>query len=101
VRALVAGVAAALLLPGCTLFHHRRGPGACREPQFNGSALTLPPLKAPPGLNAPNTSAGVKIPALNATDTPRPRNAPCLDVPPKYVPETPTPPVRRPAQPSP
>ncbi len=93
-------VAIPLLLPGCVLFHHRgRDPVGCRQGPFNGNAQTLPPLKAPPGLNAPNTSNGVRIPALDAQATPTAPKAPCLDFPPKYVPEAPTPPVRRTLQP--
>lgn len=94
--ALLGCVAVAALLPGCALFHHgKHNEVGCRQAPFRGNAQTLPPLKAPPGLNPPNTTTGVRIPALEAQDSPRPRNAPCLDYPPKYVPEAPTPPVRR------
>jgi uncharacterized lipoprotein len=98
--ALAGCVTVVLLLPGCVLFHHgHRNDVGCRQAPFNGNAQTLPPLKAPPGLNAPSATTAVKIPTLDAQAAPRPRTAPCLDFPPKYVPETPTPPVRRVPQP--
>jgi hypothetical protein len=99
--ALLGCLAAALLSPGCAIFHHRQhNDVGCRRPDFNAPTQTLPPLKAPPGLNTPDTSAGVRIPALDAPAPARSRAAPCLDWPPKYAPEAPTPPVRRLAQPT-
>jgi hypothetical protein len=60
-------------------------------------AQNLAPLGAPPGLNTPNTSGGVRVPAASsaAAAPVRARNAPCLDWPPTYVSEPPVPPTRR------
>lgn len=94
--ALLGCLAAALLLPGCALFHHKQhNDVGCRRPYFTGNAQTLAPLKPPPGLSAPDTASEVKIPALATPVPSRPRSAPCLDWPPKYVPEPITPPIRR------
>ncbi len=94
--ALLACLAATLLLPGCSLFHHRQhNDVGCRKPYFTGNAQTLASLKAPPGLTLPNTAGGVKIPTLDTPVPARARSAPCLYWPPNYVPELPTPPIRR------
>ncbi len=85
-----------LLLSGCA--HHRGNDVACRRPEFTGAAQNLPPLHAPAGLNSPNTSGGVHIPALNEPAPALARNAPCLDWPPTYVSEPPIPPTRRTTQ---
>ena len=74
----------ALLLPGCALFHHHRNPNACYEPPFTGDTATRAPLKVPEGLSAPDTAGAVKVPALTVAAAPRPKNAPCLDMPPPY-----------------
>jgi uncharacterized lipoprotein len=48
-------------------------------------AQELPPLKAPPGLEAPNTRNALKVPPLNTPERVRGRDEPCLDVPPPYT----------------
>lgn len=85
---------ALLLLGGCV---HHRGDLECREPPFAGNAQSLAPLRAPPGLNAPDTAGGVRIPVLSGSEPLQARNSPCLDWPPKYVSEPPIPPTRRPS----
>jgi len=47
-------------------------------------AKDLPPLKAPPGLEAPNTRNGLKVPPLNTPERIRGKNEPCLDIPPPF-----------------
>jgi uncharacterized lipoprotein len=47
-------------------------------------AAELPPLKAPEGLEAPNTRNALKVPPLNTPERMRGRDEPCLDVPPPY-----------------
>ena len=47
-------------------------------------AQEVPPLKAPPGLEAPNTRNALKVPPLNTPERVRGRDEPCLDVPPPY-----------------
>ena len=57
----------ALLLPGCHMF----GSSAkeCNKPGTYTSAQSIPPLKTPPGLDAPDTHAALKIPELNEAFT--------------------------------
>jgi uncharacterized lipoprotein len=51
------------------------------------SAQELPPLKAPPGLESPNTRNALKVPPLNTPERTRGRDEPCLDVPPPFTTE--------------
>jgi uncharacterized lipoprotein len=48
-------------------------------------AQELPPLKAPPGLESPDTRNTLKVPALNSPERVRGRDEPCLDAPPPFV----------------
>jgi uncharacterized lipoprotein len=48
-------------------------------------AKELPPLKAPPGLDTPNTRNALKVPPLNTPERIRGKNEPCLDAPPPYT----------------
>jgi hypothetical protein len=54
-------------------------------------AQEVPPLKAPPGLEAPNTRNALKVPPLNTPERMRGRDEPCLDEPPPYSTAKPTP----------
>ena len=55
-------------------------------------AREMPPLKAPPGLEAPNTRNALKVPPLNTPERVRGKNEPCLDIPPPFTsPKTDTP----------
>lgn len=85
-----------LLLSGCVHLHRHPNDVGCRRPDFNLPAQELPPLRAPSDLTAPSTAGGVHIPALNQPAPVRAKTAPCLDYPPTYVSEPPTPPTRRP-----
>jgi hypothetical protein len=77
-----------LLLPplvgGCHLF---RGASAkaCHSPHPYQKAQTVPPLKIPGGLDAPDTTNALRLPTL-ADPGPAPRSGkqPCLDEPPPY-----------------
>lgn len=65
-------------------------------------AREMPPLKAPDGLENPDTRNALKVPSLNAPERTRGRDEPCLDTPPAF--ETtktaaPPPPVAPPAKP--
>jgi uncharacterized lipoprotein len=51
-------------------------------------AKELPPLKAPPGLEAPDTRNALKVPELKTPERPRGRDEACLDTPPPFA--TPT-----------
>ncbi|HXS27642.1 MAG TPA: hypothetical protein VN730_08265 [Steroidobacteraceae bacterium] len=80
-----AGIAvAAVALAGC----HRgilRG-HSCNKPQPYASAQSIPPLKLPPGIDAPDTHAALTIPPLNEpAPPPRSPREPCLDEPPPFT----------------
>jgi uncharacterized lipoprotein len=47
-------------------------------------AAEMPPLQAPPGLDAPNTRNALKVPPLNSPERKRGKNEPCLDLPPPF-----------------
>lgn len=97
-RAAAGALLSCLLLSGCIHFHRHPNDVGCRRPEFSDAAPSLPALKPAPGLNAPNTAGGIRIPALNTPQPVRAKTAPCLDWPPTYVSEPPVPPTRRPAQ---
>jgi hypothetical protein len=44
----------------------------------------MPPLKAPAGLETPDTRNALRVPVLNTPERPRGRNEPCLDAPPPF-----------------
>lgn len=48
-------------------------------------AQEVPPLQAPPGLEAPNTRNVLKVPPLNTPERQRGKDEPCLDAPPPFV----------------
>lgn len=47
-------------------------------------AAEMPPLKAPAGLETPNTRNALKVPPLNTPERVRGKNEPCLDIPPPF-----------------
>jgi uncharacterized lipoprotein len=47
-------------------------------------AQEMPPLQAPPGLDAPNTRNALKVPPLNTPERVRGKDEPCLDIPPPF-----------------
>lgn len=58
---------------------------ACNKPQPYESAASVPPLRLPPGIDAPDTHASLVIPPLNEpAPPPRSLREPCLDEPPPY-----------------
>lgn len=68
--------------------------GSCNDPVSYQSAQTVAPLKIPPGLQAPDNSNALRIPALNEPEPPpRDRKEGCLDSPPPFTtPKAPPPP---------
>lgn len=48
-------------------------------------AREMPPLQAPPGLDAPNTRNALKVPPLNTPERIRGKDEPCLDIPPPFA----------------
>ena len=47
-------------------------------------AKEMPPLQAPPGLEAPNTRNALKVPPLTTPERVRGRDEACLDAPPPF-----------------
>ena len=62
---------------------------SCAKPEDFANVEDKPPLKIPPGFDAPDTRAALTIPPLETPETPRPADAPCLDSPPKFNPAPP------------
>jgi uncharacterized lipoprotein len=53
-------------------------------------AKEMPPLKAPPGLQDPDTRNALRVPPLDTPERIRGKNEPCLDAPPPFAsPKTP------------
>ena len=72
------------LVDGCHMF---RGASAkaCHSPQPYQKAQSVPPLKIPAGLDAPDTTNALRLPALNEPQPPaRKGQEPCLDEPPPF-----------------
>jgi uncharacterized lipoprotein len=47
-------------------------------------AREMPPLQAPPGLDAPDTRNALKVPPLTSPERTRAKDEPCLDAPPPF-----------------
>ncbi len=77
----VASVLILALLPGCKT----RGQTCKQDNKDYVGARELPPLKAPPNLEAPDTRNSLKVPPLNTPERARGKNEPCLDVPPPFA----------------
>lgn len=78
-------LAAALLVGGCgTMFST-----SCAKPEDFANVEDKPPLKIPPGFDAPDTRSALTIPPLETPEAPRPADSPCLDTPPKFNPAPP------------
>jgi uncharacterized lipoprotein len=66
---------------------------SCHRPQAYLGAHSVAPLKIPTGLDAPETSNALRIPALNEPAPPaRKGKDPCLDQPPPFKVQKPAPP---------
>jgi uncharacterized lipoprotein len=78
---LFASVLVLLVLPGCK----HRGATCKQDNKDYVGAKELPPLKAPPGLDAPDTRNALKLPPLDTPERVRAKSEPCLDVPPPFA----------------
>jgi len=72
---LALGVGALLLAGGCKSL-------SCANPDSYGQAREVPKLKMPVGLDGPDTTQALAIPALNEPEVPRPAGGACLEDPP-------------------
>jgi len=74
-------LAALLALNGCHYFHSM----SCHGGQPYQNAKSEPPLKIPPGLEAPDTTGALRLPRLSEPPPPaRKGKDPCLDEPPPF-----------------
>ena len=81
---LLTAVVSTSLFAGC-----KAGKVSCRQSNKDYvDAKEMPPLKAPPGLEAPDTRNSLKVPDLNTPERVRGREEACLDTPPPFA--TPT-----------
>ena len=83
---LLACGALCLTLAGCHLMHPFRNMAyACHKRQPYMGQTSVPPLVIPAGLDAPDTTNALHLPALNGpAPPPRKGREPCLDAPPPY-----------------
>jgi len=78
---LVIGLLAVASLAGC-----KSQMESCHQSNKDyAGAKEMPPLKAPPGLEAPNTRNALKVPPLDTPERIRGKNEPCLDIPPPFA----------------
>jgi uncharacterized lipoprotein len=78
---LVTSVLALAVLPGCKT----RGTSCKQDNKDYVGAREMPPLKAPPELQAPDTRNALKIPPLDTPERVRSKSEPCLDIPPPFA----------------
>ena len=72
---------------GCASLHHGKTKSEkphCPEPPLTGDVKNMPPLRVPPGLDAPDTRNAVKIPPLPEPLVARAPTEPCLSAPPSF-----------------
>ena len=78
---LIASVLALALLPGC-----KSRTASCKQDNKDYvGAKEMPPLKAPPELQPPDTRNALKVPPLNTPERVRAKTEPCLDAPPPFA----------------
>jgi uncharacterized lipoprotein len=87
----LASVLALAALSGC-----KSKSASCHQSNKEyAGAQELPPLKAPPNLDPPNTRNALKVPPLDTPERIRGKDEPCLDIPPPFAnpkgPDTPKP----------
>lgn len=77
---LLSALMAVSVLSGCG----KRMVSCKQDNRDYAGAEEMPPLKAPPGLEAPDTRNALKVPPLNTPERVRGRDEPCLDQPPPF-----------------
>lgn len=91
-----------MVIPGKDRFNHEpKVVIACKQDNKDYvGAKEMPPLKAPEGLEAPDTRNALKIPPLNTAERARSSDQPCLDTPPPFsATKSAAPPAPAPASP--
>lgn len=81
----IAGLAVLLFpLSGCHLVRAINS-SSCRDTQGYMKQVSVPPLQIPAGLDVPDTTNALRLPALNEpAPPPRRSKDPCLDRPPPF-----------------
>ena len=81
----IAGIFALSILIAAGLAGCKTKAESCKQSNKDyAGAREMPPLKAPPGLDAPDTRNSLKVPPLDAPERIRGKNEPCLDMPPPF-----------------
>jgi uncharacterized lipoprotein len=88
IHRIVLVIAVAILSNGCSRLLHGFAPD-CHKPQEYQRAVQKSPLQVPAGLDTPNTTGALVIPALGLAPPPPGRHDQCMDVPPRYKPAPP------------
>jgi uncharacterized lipoprotein len=74
-----------LALGGCKTIHRISHENSCNKPQPYQQARSIAPLSIPGGLDTPDTSHALDVPALNEpAPPPRTVKDPCLSAPPSF-----------------
>ena len=95
IASLVVALLAAGLIAGC-----KSKAVSCNQSNKDyAGAKEMPPLKAPTGLEVPDTRNSLKLPPLTTPERVRGRDEPCLDYPPPFSnpkgPDAPKPPATK------
>jgi len=73
------------LLAGCHILHGRTARACSSDATGYLRATSIPPLRVPPGVDAPDARSSLQIPELNEpAPPPRGPKDPCLEEPPQY-----------------
>jgi uncharacterized lipoprotein len=82
----IAGTVLACLFAATAISGCKSKMVSCRQDNKDyAGAREMPPLTAPPGLDAPNTRNSLKVPPLKTPERVRGRDEPCLDIPPPFA----------------
>lgn len=73
--------ASAVAVSGCRVFH-----ASCDAPPEGKEIATIPSIRVPEGVPAPDTTAALRIPELKQPERVRRSSEPCLEDPPLYTP---------------
>ena len=88
IHRIVPLIVVTILSSGCARILHGFAPD-CHKPQEYQRAVQRPPLQVPTGLDTPNTTGALVIPAVELAPPPPGPREQCMDVPPRYRPAPP------------
>jgi uncharacterized lipoprotein len=82
----IAGIVFVALLSVTLASGCGKGLTTCKQSNKDYAGATeMPPLKAPPGLQDPDTRNALRVPPLDTPERIRGKNEPCLDMPPPFA----------------